>query len=203
MVSEELAIAPEGALEAATPAGTLDAATPGGPSEHPEAAAPEAQFLQIYLDGDRSFLLPVAALVEIMKVPIAQVVPMFQMAPWVMGVYNCRGDVLWVVDLNHLLGLSPWYEQDNPTTRHTVVVIKAPPSADRWARDNRPTLGLVVSQVEGMVACPLESIEPPEAGSADPRLTPLLSGVWSAPAGTVHLILDSAAILRAAADLDP
>ncbi|MBD2257758.1 chemotaxis protein CheW [Pseudanabaena sp. FACHB-2040] len=171
--------------------------------EELEASSSEEQFLQIYLDGDLSFLLPVKTLVEIIKISIDQVVPMFQMAPWVMGVYNCRGEVLWMMDLNHFLGLPPWYEQDNSMTKHTAVVIKAPRSAEKWAKDNRPTLGLIVNRVEGMVSSPSEAIQPLPTGFAEPGLMPFLSGVWQAGTGANHLILDSTAILRAAAHLEP
>ncbi|MBD0334349.1 MAG: chemotaxis protein CheW [Cyanobacteria bacterium Co-bin13] len=178
------------------------AVVPESSLESFEAAPQEEQFLQVYLDGDLSILLPVKTLVEIIKLPIDQVVPMFQMAPWVMGVYNCRGEVLWMIDLNHFLGLSPWYEQDNPTTKHTSVVIKAPPSEESWTRDNRPTLGLIVNRVEGMVSCPVEAVQPLPEGSAGPGLVPFVSGVWQTGTGVAHLILDSTAILRAAARLE-
>jgi chemotaxis signal transduction protein len=82
----------------------------------PSAAEPESpdiQFLQVYLAHDQPYLLPVEALVELLTVPIEQVMPMFGMAPWVVGVHNLRGEVLWVADFNHFLGLAPWYGQAN------------------------------------------------------------------------------------------
>ncbi|HEY9880047.1 MAG TPA: chemotaxis protein CheW [Leptolyngbyaceae cyanobacterium] len=172
---------------------------PALPTETSSIASAEQQFLQIYLDQDLPFLLPVESLVEIMKVPIGQVIPMFQMAPWVMGVYNWRGEVLWMADLNHFLGLAPWYEQSEPTTKHTAVVIKSPPSMVQ-AGDKPAMLGLIVSRVEGMASYPLEAIQPSvENLDISPNFLPFLQGCYLADAEPPRLILDGSAILVAMA----
>lgn len=166
------------------------------PNAAPSAAPPEEQFLQVIVNGDLPLLLPGANLVEIMKLAIGQVVPMFQMAPWVMGLYNWRGDLLWVVDLGHFLGFAPWYTQAEAATRHTVVVIKPPYAAHQPTDEQPPTLGLVVSAVEAMVAYPANALQPLTAGVAfEPGLLPFLRGCC--PDG--QLILDGTAILAAMA----
>ncbi|HEY9877183.1 MAG TPA: chemotaxis protein CheW [Leptolyngbyaceae cyanobacterium] len=161
------------------------------------ATQAEQQFLQIYLDQELPFLLPVESLVEIMKVPIGQVVPMFQMAPWVMGVYNWRGEVLWMADLNHFLGLAPWYEQAEPTTKHTAVVIKSPRSTVQPG-DKPALLGLIVSRAEGMISYPVEAIQPSaEKLEISSNFLPFLQGYYLEDANAPRLVLDGAAILLA------
>lgn len=163
------------------------------------ATSIEQQFLQVYLDQNLPFLLPVDSLVEIMKVSIGQVVPMFQMAPWVMGVYNWRGEVLWMADLNHFLGLAPWYEQSESATKHTAIVIKSPRSAVPTG-DKPATLGLIVSRVEGMTSYPLEAVQTSvEKLEISPGFLPFLQGCYLGDADTPQLILDGAAILAAMA----
>jgi positive phototaxis protein PixI len=166
------------------------------PSAVPSAAPSEEQFLQVIVNGDLPLLLPGANLVEIMKLAIGQVVPMFEMAPWVMGLYNWRGEMLWVVDLGHFLGFAPWYAQAEAATRHTVVVIKPPYAAHQPAAEQAPTLGLVVSAVDAMVAYPATTLQPLTAGVAfEPGLLPFLRGCC--PDG--QLILDGTAVLDAMA----
>lgn len=196
----DAAIAPE----STTP---LNTSSPPPENALPEGLADpaEAQFLQVTVNGDLPLLLPGANLVEIMKLTIGQVVPMFEMAPWVMGIYNWRGDMLWIADLGHFLGLAPWYHQAEATTRHTVVVIKPPYSSDRPTHEQPPSLGLVVSAVEAMVTYPTDAMQPLDelpsaiASQIEPGLLPFLQGCYPASPGQSELVLDGTAVLVAMA----
>ncbi|MEW6496269.1 MAG: chemotaxis protein CheW, partial [Cyanobacteriota bacterium] len=46
------------------------------------------QFLRFHLVPDTTALLPMEQLIEVLTIPTGQIVPIFQMPPWVMGVYN-------------------------------------------------------------------------------------------------------------------
>ncbi|HEY9652883.1 MAG TPA: chemotaxis protein CheW, partial [Coleofasciculaceae cyanobacterium] len=66
------------------------------------------QFLRFHLLPNTTALLPIEQLTEVLTISRDQVVPIFHMPPWVMGVYNWRGEILWILDLGHLIGLTPW-----------------------------------------------------------------------------------------------
>lgn len=173
---------------------------------HLPELSPEEQFLQITINGNLPLLLPSANLIEIMKLTLGQVVPMFAMAPWVMGLYNWRGDMLWVADLGHFLGFAPWYSQAEAATRHTVVVIQPPYSAAQPANEPLPTLGLVVSAVDAMVAYPAANLQPVSDGASAPSPAPIapdlrsfLRGACLDSSGQPQLILDGTAVLTAMA----
>lgn len=168
------------------------------PELEPALETPTAQFLQLYLDANLPVLLPVEPLVEIMTIPIDQIVPLFQMPAWVMGVYNWRGEVLWMVDLNHFLGLTPWYQQTQYGSKHTAVVLQAG-ALDRFpGAEKLAVLGLIVNRVENMVACNPELLQPPSDQQNIPAtIQPFLQGCWQKSIAEQHLILDSAAILQA------
>ncbi|WP_017299215.1 chemotaxis protein CheW [Nodosilinea nodulosa] len=170
-------------------------APPGAEGEPP--AASEEQFLQITVNGNL-LLLPGSNLVEIMRLAPSHVVPMFEMAPWVMGIYNWRGSLLWIADLGHFLGFVPWYQQAKAATEHTVVVIQPPTSAPLTIGEPPPTLGLVVSAVEAMVTYPAPASEPLPAHIA-PSLLPFLQGCCASGQHPLPLILDGSAILSAMA----
>lgn len=171
----------------------------------PPGSPPEEQFLQVIVNGDLPLLLPGTNLVEIMKLSVGQVVPMFQMAPWVMGLYNWRGEMLWVADLGHFLGFAPWYNQAEAATRHTVVVIKPPYTATQPADEPPPTLGLVVNAVEAMVAYPTSALQPLSAAisapsiSLEPGLLTFLRGCYGDRTDRLQLVLDGTAVLNAMA----
>ncbi len=157
----------------------------------------EEQFLQVRLWSDAPLLLPVQNLVEILKLNLSQVVPMFQMPPWVMGVYNWRGDMLWVADLGHFLGLAPWYEQAEPTTNHTVVVLNVSATTTALAGEAPTSLGCLVSSVEGMVTGSVQDIQPGAAlGAIAPSLAPYLKGYLETEEGQTRFILDSVTVLE-------
>ncbi|WP_088892314.1 chemotaxis protein CheW [Leptolyngbya ohadii] len=112
------------------------------------SAPTEGLHLQFILDRSLPVLLPAPSVVEILTVSVGQIVPIFQLPPWVMGVYNWRGEVLWMVDLNHLLGLTPWYEQEDYGSQHTVIVLRENSEAKEKA-----IVGLAINQVQEVVQC--------------------------------------------------
>ncbi len=86
---------------------------------------------------------------------IKEIVPIPHMPPWVMGVHNWRGEILWMVDLGHLLGLTPLYQHATTHSTYTAIVINGAqqvPSRQRAGNQITGTkmLGLVVNRVEDM-----------------------------------------------------
>ncbi|MFM7887727.1 MAG: CheW domain-containing protein, partial [Pseudanabaena sp.] len=69
------------------------------------------QFLTFSLVPDQQALLPTKQLLEIVKVDLSQITAIAGISTNVMGVYNWRGDVIWMVDLASLLGYKPLYAQ--------------------------------------------------------------------------------------------
>ena len=166
--------------------------------EQPEPI--EEQFLQLHLTSSLPVLLSVHQLVEILTVPIGQIVPLFQMPPWVMGVYNWRGEVLWMVDLNHFLGLSPWYKQAEYDSKHTVVVIRS--VSDQPIDEKEKRLGLVVHQIADMVFCPSHTIQDDnlqsilEAANIPSSIQPFLHR-YCQQTDPASFVLDTETLMRA------
>ncbi len=160
----------------------------------------DQQFLQLYLEAEILTLLSIEHLVEIMTIPMGQVVPIFQMPSWVMGVYNWRGEVLWMVDLNHLVGFSPWYQQQGYTSKHMTVVIRSRSKAGPSAKD--VVLGLVVNRIENIVLCEPDHIQAPSDFVVARNLVPFLKGVWPNPDGETCWVLDGETILKTIATSD-
>lgn len=157
----------------------------------PAASAEEEgeQFLRLHLLPNTTVLLPVQQLTEVLTLSIAQIVPMPQMPAWVMGVYNWRGEILWMVDLGHLCGLSPWYQQSG--SAYSAIVLEVF-EAGRPAR----TLGLLVDRVEEMEWCDPDQIQPVSSPPDSPLAT-LLRGYWWKPNGDTLAVLDGSAIVAA------
>src|SRR4028119_505422 len=101
------------------------------------------QFLRFRLFPNTIALLPVPQLTEVLTIRSSQIVPIFHMPAWVMGVYNWRGEILWMVDLGHLVGLTPWHQQANSSSIYRAIVLQA--------RSNQSTSNKLKSEMLGIV----------------------------------------------------
>jgi positive phototaxis protein PixI len=153
------------------------------------------QFLRLSLPN-MEVLLPVRQLTEVLNIPLGQIVPIPHMPAWVMGVYNWRGEILWMVDLGHLCGLTPWYQQPTYGSSHSVVVLQVRYQPAASASKNK-TIGLVVRHIGEIEQCHSDMIQSLPPGSTPPALAPLLRGYWWQPEGEMLAVLDGEAMFRA------
>lgn len=152
------------------------------------------QFLRLYLSANTLALLSVDRVAEVLSVPIAQVVPIPHLPAWAMGVYNWRGEILWMIDLAHLCGLTPWYQQVDRTSAHSVVVLKVQ-SAQTGAKPS--FLGLVIHRVEEIEWCHADLIQPLSLSTIDSELTAFSRGYWWKSDDAILAVLDEEAIVKA------
>ncbi|PSF38861.1 chemotaxis protein CheW [Aphanothece hegewaldii CCALA 016] len=157
----------------------------------------QEQFLRFYLVPETTVMLPVTQLIEVLTIPIGQIIPIPQMPSWVMGVYNWRGEVLWMVDLGHLLGLTPTHQQTRIISNYRAIVINNTQDESNQTRSLNQMLGLVVSQVEDIELCNPDEIQSPPASAISLSLAPFLRGYWLNSDGDLLIVLDGAAILAA------
>jgi positive phototaxis protein PixI len=140
-------------------------------------------------------LLPVSQVTEVLKIPAGQITPIPHLPAWVMGVYNWRGDVLWMVDLGHLLGLTPWYQQSVSLSICTAMVLH--PAGKTTSGSDRQVMGLAVTQVQDIEWCDPACIQVPPPTAVQSELTPFLRGYWLKPNGEMLSCLDGNVILSA------
>ena len=142
-------------------------------------------------------MLPIRQITEVLKISFGQIVPIPQMPSWVMGVYNWRGDILWMVDLGHLIGLTPWYQREANRSNHTAIVLSPYKELGRSNRETAINLGLVISQVEDLEMCAPSTIQSPPHNSVGAELCPFLQGYWLGAEEKMILVLDGKAIATA------
>lgn len=171
------------------------------PSELAQTAASNPEFLRLRLTAQLPILLPIQHLTEVLNVPENQIMPIPDLPAWVMGVHNWRGEILWMVDLGHLCGLVPWYQQPINRTVHSAVVLNGNcASATSANSDSKGAVGVVVRQVEEIESFNPKAIQPalptallPDLGS---KLTRFATGYWQKSEHETLAILDAAAILN-------
>lgn len=157
------------------------------------------QFLRLRLPSERPVLLPIQQLTEVLNIAKNQIMPIPHLPAWVMGVYNWRGEILWMIDLGHLCGLAPWYQHPLSRSTHSAVVLNVisdSHSSTNAAFAKGQLLGLVVKQVEDIEWCNLNAVQPVPATSTMPNLAPFAARYWQTD-HEILPILDAVAILKA------
>lgn len=154
------------------------------------------QFLRLRLVGNLPILLPIQQLTEVLTIPESQVIPIPHMPAWVMGVYNWRGEILWMIDLGHLCGLDPWYQHSTNRSAHPAVVLNIT-APTHPALSKGQMLGLVVNQVEDIDWCKPDAVQslPSSTTGAKPIL--FAKGYWQKTENETLAILDGKTILDA------
>lgn len=150
-------------------------------------------FLQFCLEPETRVLLPLQQSAEVLSISRKAIVPIFFMPAWVTGVCNLRGEILWVVDLGHLLGLTPCYQQVSPGSSATIIVLNAANSTTTNNLRNS-LLGCMVSRLEAIEYCHSEQFQPPPSTATAP---PFIQSYWLKSDYERLAVLDIKAMLAA------
>lgn len=117
----------------------------------PERRSASGQrFLRFRLDERDAALLPVDYIREVLGVTAAKILPVPHVPDSVLGIYNWRGQMLWLVDLARLLGyegLASGAFEGNPD----IMVLDV----------QRQLLGVVVRQVDTIEEHDWQKLQPP------------------------------------------
>ena len=159
--------------------------------------AKQEQFLRFHLEPDLNAALPVDQMTEVFTVSTTKVVPIPHMPPWVIGVYNWRGEILWLVDLGYLLGGTPLYQQTSSRSLYTAIVVNSQQSGGRQGSSTagKKMLGLAVNRVEDMEWFNSDLIQSPPESAVNPALVPFLRGYWLKNNGEIVVVLDGNSII--------
>jgi positive phototaxis protein PixI len=160
-----------------------------------ESLANQQQFLRFSLLPDTTAILPVNQMTEVLNIPLGQIVPIPHMPSWVMGVYNWRGEVLWLVDLGHLVGLDAIYQEQSSRSYYSAIVIHHHHIHKEQKSIARKTLGLIVNQVEDMEWCNPDWIQSSLETNINSQLVPFLRGFWLKENGEIFTVLDGNSII--------
>jgi positive phototaxis protein PixI len=154
------------------------------------------QFLRFVLLPDTNLMISLSEIAAVLKIPFGQIIAIPEMPSWVIGVYNWRGEVVWMIDLGQLLGFTPWYQQSVVASNHKAVVIH-PSNQDRKSRTSGDLVGLIVSDVNDIEWCNTNDLYSPPASAVTPDLAPFLRGYWVKESGDIIVTIDGDAIFAA------
>jgi positive phototaxis protein PixI len=155
------------------------------------------QFLKFYLQSNLPVVIAIhqgersahERVTELMNISIDRVVPMPHLPSAVMGVYNWRGEILWIADLARLLQLKPQTPSRTRILQPTIVI------SNTATTGALKTIGLVVDTIAD-----IEWYEPHLTPHLPHYLTlsPWLKGYWRSISGEILPELDAQALLDCA-----
>ncbi len=149
------------------------------------------QFLAFSLTNTQKALLPTKQLLEIVNVSLTQITAIAGLSsPSVMGIYNWRGDVIWVIDLASMLGYKPLYAQeyDQGNFQDKCHII--------FLRSQDTVLGFAVTKVWQMMRCDISTIQTTNLGFANQVAMQACRGYWLSDKNETFLVLDGNAIAQ-------
>jgi positive phototaxis protein PixI len=149
----------------------------------------EIQLIQFQLADGSSAAIEINRIVEILNVPIDRIVPIPDMPSAVLGVYNWRGEMLWIADLSRLLAIPSGRSK---TSAHYPVLVIGSGSQNRLERSN---IGTIVAEVSEIESYPLEAISSPQIDSSSSRIAEFALGSIPTINGDLTTILDPQLIL--------
>ena len=120
--------------------------------------------------------------------------------PAVMGVYNWRGEILWIVDLAMLLGTAIGTRRYR-SLQPTIILASTTSDGSPAATEQAQTIGLVVDEIAEIEWYQPDLIRP-HPNRVNPALSTWVRGVWESAQGN-FLVVDGQAIFdRADFDAD-
>ncbi|HBL14065.1 MAG TPA: chemotaxis protein [Cyanobacteria bacterium UBA11162] len=164
------------------------------------------RLLRFPLGSKDTALLPLEQIAEIIRVNGGEILPVPEMPTCVLGICNWRGEMLWLIDLNHLMGYPSLSLQGSFSPMAMVIQVNHQlqgMGSEEWGVEsgvddkliphNQQSLGLVVQHVNDIELHDLHQLQPAAPGLFPPRLLPFILG--SLP-GENSTVLDVNAIAQ-------
>ncbi len=141
------------------------------------------RFLRFHLGEEDTGLIAVNAVKEVLSISGEKILPVPDVHPSVLGIHNWRGEMLWVVDLNHLLGFTSLWERQEVITNLNIIVLQI----------DHQEIGLAVPQVQTIEQHDWQQLQPPE-GLFPQHILSYAKGYLTEASS---IILDASALVRA------
>ncbi|HEY9297736.1 MAG TPA: chemotaxis protein CheW [Phormidium sp.] len=156
------------------------------PSNTTQKSQPAGEkFLRFQLGTEGIALLPLSIIKQVMQVSVTEILSVPQMPSSVLGIYNWRGEMLWMVDIGKFMGFP-----DLTTGGLENLMAIAIQVEEQY-------LGLVVQQINDIELHDVNQINMPSLGLFSPEILPYLQGYLIGANKEVLMVLNANAIAHA------
>ncbi|WP_414527507.1 chemotaxis protein CheW [Nodularia chucula] len=144
------------------------------------------KFLSLNLGAKDTAVISLEKITEVFQVSLVDICSVPQMPNCVLGIYNWRGEMLWLVDLEEMLGYAPLLQGTNSLSHLMAVVLE---------REGK-YLGLLVRSLMDIEWLDINQIKPVSAELFYPAMSPFLKGYFINDGDEMILSLDATAIIQ-------
>ena len=137
------------------------------------------------IQGDIA-LLDAEVVTEVITISPNDILPVPQMFYCVLGIYGWRSEMLWIVDLENLLGYPPPLDGNNPQKELLVMVVQV----------QGQSIGLVVSGIDNLTEHDLAKFKPSSIEIFSEDVLPFLHGYFTSPDNDIIMLIDAEEIFN-------
>ncbi|MCW5313253.1 chemotaxis protein CheW [Nostoc sp. KVJ3] len=145
------------------------------------------KFLSFNLGLRDTAVISLQHITEVLQVSLPEICSVPQMPSSVLGIYNWRGEMLWLVDLEAMLGYSPISQGANLISKMMAIVLE----------NKGKYLGLLVRQLIDIEWLDTQQMKPPTAELFYPKISPFLEGYFINESEEMMFNLDAITIIQA------
>ncbi|HEY9690846.1 MAG TPA: chemotaxis protein CheW [Oculatellaceae cyanobacterium] len=150
-------------------------------SDHSQSS--EKKFISFKLGLKDIALLPLECIAELCQVSIGDILPVPEIPNGVLGIYNWREEILWLLDINALTGFPAITQQELLLTMMAMVV-----------QVEGKFLGLLVPQVNDIEVLDVQDMKIPDHQLFKDELMPFLQGYFITKDNEILRVLNPEAI---------
>ncbi|GAB4523311.1 MAG: hypothetical protein Tsb0014_00780 [Pleurocapsa sp.] len=130
-------------------------------------------------------LLDAEIVTEVITISSEDILPVPQMFYCVLGIYSWRSEMLWVVDLENLLGYPP--PLSHTGNRELLVMV---------VQFQGQSIGLVVSGIDNLIECNIEQFKSPSSELFSEDVLPFLQGYFTDRDNNIIMLIDTEEIFH-------
>ncbi|MEM7756615.1 MAG: chemotaxis protein CheW [Cyanobacteria bacterium P01_A01_bin.40] len=131
-------------------------------------------------------LLDAEIVTEVITISPQDILPVPQMFYCVLGIYGWRSEMLWIVDLENLLGYPPPLDENNPNQELLIMVVQV----------QGQSIGLVVSGIDNLIEHDLSKFKSSSSEIFSEDILPFLHGYFTGSDNDIIMLIDAEEIFN-------
>ena len=167
---------------------------PNSTNEQQNSSQQVRKFLRFYLGGDSSqntsmansdlALLEAEIVTEVITISAKELLVVPQMPYCVLGIHSWRSEMLWIVDLENLLGYPPALGGDIDEDEDCTLLVMVVQSQGQ-------SMGLVVSRIDNIIEQDVSKFKPSSAELFSEDIMPFLHGYFTDEQNNIVMMIDA------------
>ena len=145
------------------------------------------KFLSFNLGSKDTAVMYLEQITEVLQVSLTEICSVPQMPSCVLGIYNWRGEMLWLIDLEEMLGYTHLSQKTNFLTKMMAIVVQ----------NEGKYLGLLVRQLMDIEWLEQKEMKPLDTQLFSPEMASFLLGYFINTAEEMIIHLDPTEIIQA------